>query len=136
MDSKNILVWSAFLGGLSVVIGALGAHVLENIIDAQSFKSIETAVKYQFYHALLLFTLGLVQHTTRLNIPVHIYALFLFGVIAFSFSIYVLIFLKHQQYNYPTILALITPLGGVSLILGWLSLALHFFKNKIRSNHE
>lgn len=130
MNANKIIVWSALFGALAVVIGALGAHALEKILDERSLNSIETAVRYQFYHALLLMMFGLLQHSGKISLPAYIHQLFIAGILCFSFSIYVLILLKYHQINYPSAIGLITPLGGILLIAGWIALALMFLKLK------
>jgi uncharacterized membrane protein YgdD (TMEM256/DUF423 family) len=49
----------AILGGLSVVMGAFGAHGLEKHLSEKSLEVFETAAKYQMYHALALVAVGL-----------------------------------------------------------------------------
>ena len=53
---------AALLGTLGVIAGAMGAHALEKILDADSLDSYETAVRFQMYHAILLLGIGILAH--------------------------------------------------------------------------
>ncbi|HSM64654.1 MAG TPA: DUF423 domain-containing protein, partial [Gillisia sp.] len=49
------------LGLLGIVIGAFGTHGLKPLLSPDSFVSMETGIKYQIYHSLLLLILGVVS---------------------------------------------------------------------------
>ncbi|MCK5467441.1 MAG: DUF423 domain-containing protein, partial [Cyclobacteriaceae bacterium] len=50
---KLFLIIGSILGALSVIIGAFGAHALKKLLESTGrIEVFETAVKYQFYHAL------------------------------------------------------------------------------------
>ncbi len=119
MTAKTTLILAAILGALSVGIGAFGAHSLEATLTANGrLETYETAVKYQFYHALAIFLLGILM--INLNSSYFGYAAwsFLIGTIIFSGSLYVL------SITNITWLGAITPIGGLAFILGWIFLAL------------
>ncbi len=112
------LVLGSLVAGLSVVLGAFGAHGLKGRLSPERLTSFETGVRYQFYHGFALLLVGVLQAigmasgwTTAAG------WLFLGGVVLFSGSIYVLTF------GGPRWLGPITPLGGLAFILGWLLLA-------------
>ena len=59
MTAKLLLQLAALFGGLGVAIGAFGAHALHNMLErAGRLDTFETAVRYQFYHALALLAIG------------------------------------------------------------------------------
>lgn len=116
---KFFIQAGAVLGLLGVAIGAFGAHALRAMLEASGrTATFETAVKYQFYHALALLLVGLLMHTVGSNATTvkllnwSGYSL-LGGVIVFSGSLYILCFTG------VTWLGAITPLGGVGMIAGW-----------------
>jgi uncharacterized membrane protein YgdD (TMEM256/DUF423 family) len=112
MQTRTILVLGSLLAFLAVAAGAFGAHVLPE----QNKQVFKTGAEYQMYHALGLVLCGLLAaRGYRLNIAVWA---FLFGVILFSGSLYLLVLAK------STWLGAITPIGGVLLLVGWLALAL------------
>ncbi len=52
------LIFASILGGLAVIFGAFGAHLLKRILNEEQLKSFETGVKYQMYHAIVLLLIG------------------------------------------------------------------------------
>jgi uncharacterized membrane protein YgdD (TMEM256/DUF423 family) len=112
---------AGILGAMGVILGAFGAHKLKQIIpDDNLIASWETGVKYQMYHAIMIAVVAILQ--SQFKSPLLNYSIwsFLIGVILFSGSIYALVLLKGTQNIGLGGLGLITPLGGVVLILGWL----------------
>ncbi|WP_420146867.1 DUF423 domain-containing protein [Spirosoma sp.] len=116
---KFFIQSGAVLGLLGVAVGAFGAHALRAMLEASGrTATFETAVKYQFYHALALVLVGVLMHVFGSN-PTLIKLLswsgysFLGGVIIFSGSLYVLCLTG------VTWLGAITPLGGLAMIAGW-----------------
>jgi uncharacterized membrane protein YgdD (TMEM256/DUF423 family) len=127
MKQNNTLVAGAIAGLLGVALGAFGSHALKPMLIASGrLETFELAVRYQFYHALALLLVGLFQHhysSAKLNYS----ALFFFiGIITFSGSLYALCFTQISGF------ALITPLGGICLLLGWFMLVLTFVQSKAK----
>jgi len=130
MKAENIVATGLLLGGLAVIFGALAAHSLEKMLEPPALKSFETAVRYQIFHAILLLFVGLWNKLSENKLPNYFFSLFVGGILCFSGSIYLLLMLKHLQISFPSILGLITPLGGVMLIAGWFLMAVKFLKMK------
>jgi len=106
---------------LSVILGAFGAHAMKSNFPADQLNIFETGVKYQMYHAIALFVVAFVaSRIDSTSIKVAGYA-FLIGTVLFSGSLYALVFSGNKA------LGMITPLGGVALIVGWISLAISTF---------
>jgi uncharacterized membrane protein YgdD (TMEM256/DUF423 family) len=118
---KKIVVTASILAALSIVFGAFGAHGLRSVINAESLNSFETGVRYQMYHALALLVLGLAG-TIPIAIRKWVFNFFLFGIILFSGSIYLLSIRELLPFE-VTFLGPVTPFGGLLFILGWLRLA-------------
>ncbi|SMD32513.1 Uncharacterized membrane protein YgdD, TMEM256/DUF423 family [Reichenbachiella faecimaris] len=121
--NKNALVSGAVLGLLSVMIGAFGAHALKDILLTNGRMDVyETAVKYQFYHAIVLLIVGMLAE--KLQGPWVKRATFCFagGVVVFSGSLYVLSVTNMGW------LGAITPVGGLLLICGWACLLIGIMK--------
>ncbi|MEP0213919.1 MAG: DUF423 domain-containing protein [Cellulophaga sp.] len=125
--NKTILSAGVFFGFTAVIIGAFGAHGLENLVDSKSIASYKTGAQYQMYHALLLLVLGLIpQLTAKQKKP--IFYVLVIGIILFSFSIYVLSIDTILGFNAKSI-AFATPIGGLFLIIGWFLLGYRIFKH-------
>jgi uncharacterized membrane protein YgdD (TMEM256/DUF423 family) len=97
------------------------------LVAADKLAIFETGVRYQFMHALVLIVLGLYT-TQNENHPNHIEKtkgllmsarFFLFGVLFFSGSLYMLSLQSLCTFNYSKIMGPITPIGGVFFMLGW-----------------
>lgn len=124
--NKTILVTACVFGLLAVVLGAFGAHGLQKIVDAKAVTSFETGVRYQMYHAFLLFVLGLLPAITE-RVKRTIYYLVIIGVVFFSFSIYLLAINSLVGFDFRSI-AFITPIGGALLIAAWGMLGYSLYK--------
>ncbi|UMB52382.1 DUF423 domain-containing protein [Lutibacter sp. A64] len=121
--NKNLIL-TAIIGALTIILGAFGAHTLEDILTADQLKSFETAVRYQMFHVLaLLFvnTYSAFNSKTKNTISV----LFFIGILFFSGSIYAITL----GVNAKTIW-FITPIGGLLFVIGWLKMALSFYKKE------
>lgn len=105
---------------LGVVIGAFAAHGLKPLLSLKEISNFETGVKYQFYHAFALITVGLLGslHPTGNSFFKVAGFLFVIGIILFSGSLYLLSTQSIFSIGIP-LLGPITPLGGLFLIFGW-----------------
>ena len=105
---------AAATGFLALALGAFGAHGLRTILVQNDTTSIwETAVFYHFIHAVMLFVLA-----ERKTLAVGPWWCFLAGVVIFSGSLYLLAITGVHW------LGAITPVGGLSFLVGWLWLAI------------
>jgi len=104
---------AAASGALAVTLGAFGAHGLKELLAQNGTTAIwDKAVFYHFIHAVMLFAL-----TQRQPLKAGPWWCFLSGIVIFSGSLYVLAVTNMHW------LGAITPAGGVSLIAGWIWLA-------------
>jgi uncharacterized membrane protein YgdD (TMEM256/DUF423 family) len=118
---KNMVIAASFLAAVTIGIGAFGAHGLKNIVDASALISFETGVRYQMYHCLAILVLGLAPSISK-KIKKKVFWLFIFGILLFSGSIYLLALNAVLPFNSAKI-AFITPVGGLLFIIGWFWLA-------------
>ena len=119
MSAKTVLILAGIFGMLSVAIGAFGAHGLESTLTANNrMDTFETGVKYQFYHTLALFLLGMLMINYQNSYFGYAAICFVVGIFIFSGSLYTL------SLTNVTWLGAITPIGGLGFIMGWLFLIL------------
>ena len=105
---------SAIMGFLAVSLGAFGAHSLKELLAQNQTTAIwEKAVLYHLIHSLVMVTLAVREPLLR-----GAWVSFLIGILIFSGSLYVLAATGVKW------LGAITPIGGVSLLVGWAWLAL------------
>lgn len=128
---KNYLIAGAFFGGLSVALGAFGAHGLENITsDEKIIHSFQTGVQYQMYHGLALLAVALLFEKFPSKLMRWTGACFITGILLFSGSLYLLTFLKIEGSSAVKYIGPVTPLGGIFFIAGWLLLLAEVLKKK------
>jgi len=122
---RKILILTAFNGFIAVLAGAMGTHALRATLSPQALGWIATAERYQMWHALALGVIvALAAQKNGLDAPMPYRlavaaALFGAGIVMFSGSLYVLALSDWRP------IAMVTPLGGLALMAGWLVLALH-----------
>jgi len=116
--ARRFCMLAALLLALATLIGALSAHALKPSLTVDRYEVLQTAVHYQFFHALGLLGLGLL--CDRNPSPLLHWAgwLVFAGTVLFSGSLYLLLA------GAPRPLGVLTPLGGVALIGGWCVAAL------------
>ena len=119
----------AILGALAVALGAFGAHALKRVADEQTVGVFHTGVEYQFYHALALLGVGILYAqfpgawTNRSG------WCFLIGTLLFSGSLYAITLLKVSGGGSIGPAGVLTPIGGLFFIAGWVSLLISFMKH-------
>jgi len=131
---KSWIAAASFLLAFAVAMGALGAHALREVCTVEQINSFETAVRYQVWHCFaILFIQFLPDPVIGKKRRVQITLSFLIGIIAFSFSIYLLALRDVLGIQAAaSILGPITPIGGLFLIGGWiwLGISVLFFSPK------
>ena len=122
--ARQFILAGALLGGLATLVGAFGSHVLEGMLGPERLSVFEIGVRYQFYHALALLLTGLLATRSESRALRWAGRLFVFGTIAFSFSLYVLALTGIHWFG-P-----ITPIGGTALAGAWFLVAAHAFRSR------
>jgi uncharacterized membrane protein YgdD (TMEM256/DUF423 family) len=117
-EARRFCQLAAVLLALATLIGALGAHALRGRLSAERYEVLQTAVHYQFFHALGLLAVGLLlERLPRRALRTGAWLL-LAGVLLFCGSLYLLLA------GAPRLFGVLTPIGGVALIAGWCTVAL------------
>lgn len=117
---QQVFIWvSGITGALAVIAGAFGTHGLDKVISEESIAIWEIAVRYHFYHAIPMLVLALASDALwQKRATLIASVLFLAGILIFSGSLYLLALTGLRW------LGMITPIGGLALILGWATLCL------------
>ncbi len=106
-------------GFLSVCSGAFAAHALKQQLTPNALAIWQTGAQYQMYHALALLLSGvLYQHKTSKSLKLSGIA-FILGSFLFSGTLYALALGAHSS------IGMITPIGGLSFLVGWAALMSH-----------
>jgi len=113
----RVLALAGVLLALATVCGAFGAHALKAQLAPERLQVWDTAVRYQFFHALGLIGVGLTLRTLDAGALRAAAALIVAGIALFSGSLYAL------ALGAPHALGVLAPLGGLAWIAGWLLFA-------------
>lgn len=116
---KIFLIIGALLAGLAVGLGALGAHGLKKIANAEQVAIYQTGVQYQIYHALGLILVGLLSDRIYNGFVSSAGWLFVAGIVLFSGSLYLIVSMQTMNKPIPTAVGVLTPIGGLFFIAGW-----------------
>ena len=122
MKNQTILISGAIFMALSVLLGAFGAHALKTRLTPEMMQVYQIGVQYQFYHSLGLLFAGIIGFQIESK-WVGRSAMFLaLGIILFSGSLYLIALSGIKA------IGAITPIGGLSFVAGWISLAIAVWK--------
>jgi uncharacterized membrane protein YgdD (TMEM256/DUF423 family) len=117
VNSGRTLAVAGLLLALATASGAFGAHALKGHLPAGRLELWETAVRYHFLQALGLLGVGLALRALDTGALRAAAALIVAGVVLFSGSLYAL------ALGAPRALGVLTPLGGLAWIVGWVLFA-------------
>ena len=105
-----IEILAAFAAAVAIAAGAFGAHGAEG----PAVEWLRTGSFYLLVHAVAVLALGGTQLAPR--------ALLLGGAALFATTLYAM------ALGAPRWLGAITPIGGTAMIVGWLWIALQFYR--------
>ncbi|WP_053218046.1 DUF423 domain-containing protein [Virgibacillus senegalensis] len=113
---KVFLVLGIINGFLAVALGAFGAHGLEGKISEKALATWEKAVNYQMFHTMALLVTGLLASRFQAASLTTAGWLFFVGILLFSGSLYIYATTSIKFF------AMVTPLGGLAFLAGWIAL--------------
>lgn len=121
-------VVGALGGALGVALGAFGAHALGDLVSADRLATFETAVRYHLVHAVVLVAVqaaldggpaapgALRRAALLLAVGAAVFAGSLYALVAFDAGLW----------------GAVAPVGGASMVAGWLALAWAFSRPRPR----
>ena len=124
------LAGGALTAAVAVALGAFGSHFLKSRLPESTLLTFETGVRYQFYHAFALLVAGLGSDRWSSRWLKLAGLCFSSGIIFFSGSLYAITFWKLFQQEGIGVWGLITPAGGLLLLLGWIFLLRAFLSQQ------
>jgi uncharacterized membrane protein YgdD (TMEM256/DUF423 family) len=132
MLSKYYIPIAAFLGALTVALGAFGAHALKAVLSPAALVTYETAVRYQMYHVVALILTGILlqkassQKQQKLLNRAGLF--FIDGIVLFSGSLYFIVAKPFLGIEGLPWVGIITPMGGLLWMVAWVLLGLSQLK--------
>lgn len=121
MSATILLILAALLGAEGVALGAFGAHYLKERLSDYALGVFETGIRYQFYHLFALMACGWLSATGTGSCFSWAGWAFVIGILLFSGSLYMIAFTGVRTWG------MVTPVGGLILIIGWLIMAAGFW---------
>ena len=128
---RPFLITGAVIGALAVALGAFGAHSLKQIVPAESVSVFETGVRYQVYHTLALLLVAVIFERFPNKLVRTSGLAFIIGTVLFSGSLYLLTALKATNTVGLNGIGIVTPIGGLVFIFGWILLAVGVSKKSL-----
>lgn len=119
--SRVLIAAAGLFGVTGVALGALGSHALKASLNAGQLAAFQTAVQYQLLHAIALLVLGIWYSVKPQKVTLVSGWAFIAGILLFSGSIYCLTLTTLRP-------GIITPIGGMFFMIGWLTLLVAAFK--------
>jgi len=119
---KGYIIVASLFAALAILFGAFGSHALKERLSAQSLEVYDIATRYLMFHALGIFLIALLGFQLpkeSLEIPV---TMMIVGASIFSGSLYLIAMLDLKK------LGMVTPIGGLLLIVSWMLLAYNTYK--------
>jgi len=118
----------AISGALMVMLGAYAAHGLEARAGAEMVSAVETGVRYQAWHTLAMLAVLVWRGSTPIAGQRWVLAFWALGIAAFSGSLYLMALAGLN-------LGIVTPIGGLLLMIGWLALGVVAMLAHLPTNH-
>lgn len=125
---KIFIIIGIILSGLSVALGAFGAHGLKKIVTPENVAVYQTGVQYQMYHALALILVGVLSEKFLHGTLTYAGVLFIAGIVLFSGSLYLIVSFYAMNRPVPSGIGILTPIGGLLFIAGWICLLVAVLK--------
>lgn len=127
---RPALIAGIIATALAVVLGAFGAHALKAVLSPNQLVSFETGVRYEFYHSFALLAAGILYISFPFRQVRYASWMFMIGILLFSGSLYLLTLLKMNGQVGLGGVGIITPIGGLFFVLGWVMLLVGVMKKK------
>lgn len=133
---RTYLKIATLLGAITVIMGAFGAHKLKELLSPEILSSYQTGVTYQFYHTFALLAVGILYKRYQNQWMEWAGRFFLLGIILFSGSLYLLTALQATKEIGLEGFGILTPLGGLLLVAGWICFFLAIPSNRTKEYNE
>lgn len=124
---KKAIVAGTLFAAIAVMLGAFGAHGLKNLVTPERLLVYETGVRYHFYHSLALIITGILYSHYPHKMLSLATTFFITGILLFSGSLYAIVYTGILGTSIGP-MGILTPIGGVFFILGWVWVALGVMK--------
>jgi uncharacterized membrane protein YgdD (TMEM256/DUF423 family) len=133
-SARGFAALAALLLAMATIAGALSAHVLQAQLSPGQYGILQTAVSYQFFHSLGLLAVALwLDRVPAAALRTAAWLLSI-GIVLFSGSLYGL--LSGLTGALGLAIGVLTPLGGLALIVAWLLVAVVLVVSRARPSRS
>ena len=119
---KLYIITGSVFAALAILFGAFGSHALKEKLNPEQLEIYDIATRYLMFHALGIFAIGVLGYQVPSEILTLPLLLMVLGILIFSGSLYLISLAGYKK------LGMVTPIGGLALIISWLMVAYNIYK--------
>ena len=119
---KLYIITGSVFAALAILFGAFGSHALKEKLTLEQLGIYDIATRYLMFHALGIFAIGILGYQVPSEVLKWPLLLMIFGILIFSGSLYLISLAGYKK------LGMVTPIGGLALIISWLMVAYNIYK--------
>ena len=119
---KLYIITGSVFAALAILFGAFGSHALKEKLTLEQLEIYDIATRYLMFHALGIFALGILGYQVPSEVLTWPLLIMVFGTFIFSGSLYLISLAGYKK------LGMVTPIGGLALIISWLMVAYNIYK--------
>ena len=119
---KLYIITGSVFAALAILFGAFGSHALKEKLTLEQLEIYDIATRYLMFHALGIFARGILGYQVPKEVLTWPLLIMVFGILIFSGSLYLISLAGYKK------LGMVTPIGGLALIISWLMVAYNIYK--------
>ena len=119
---KLYIITGSVFAALAILFGAFGSHALKEKLTLEQLEIYDIATRYLMFHALGIFAIGILGYQVPNEVITWPLLIMVFGILIFSGSLYLISLAGYKK------LGMVTPIGGLALIISWLMVAYNIYK--------
>ena len=119
---KLYIITGSVFAALAILFGAFGSHALKEKLTSEQLEIYDIATRYLMFHALGIFAIGILGYQVPSVVLTWPLLIMIFGILIFSGSLYLISLAGYKK------LGMVTPIGGLALIISWLMVAYNIHK--------
>ena len=119
---KLYIITGSVFAALAILFGAFGSHALKEKLTLEQLEVYDIATRYLMFHALGIFAIGILGYQVPSEVLTWPLLIMVFGILIFSGSLYLISLSGYKK------LGMVTPIGGLALIISWLMVAYNIYK--------
>ena len=119
---KLFIITGSVFAALAILFGAFGSHALKEKLTLEQLEIYDIATRYLMFHSLGIFAIGILGYQVPNEVLTWPLLIMVFGILVFSGSLYLISLAGYKK------LGMVTPIGGLALIISWLMVAYNMYK--------